>query len=163
MFINPTKKDLRIRYVYGLSPLEKAMVKAYLQGCVYSWCKNNQSQNGKGEPEWFKAQYFLGKDNFYWQGTPLFCLYARRLRQYNGHIDKAIGQAARDAGHLLKALLRDDKRCFRTMTDKRGFRWYQWDGNPDSNRLNETPQYHPYISRTKELLERELDSFIETD
>lgn len=84
MFIDPTEKDLQVRHVNGLSPLEKAMVRAYLQGCVYSWCKNNQSQDGAEEPKWFKSQYFLGEDNYYWQGTPLFCLYAKRLRQYDG-------------------------------------------------------------------------------
>lgn len=163
MFINPTEKDLTIRNVSGLSPLENAMVRAYLQGCVYSWCKNNQSQDGSEEPKWFKAQYFLGEDNYYWQGTPLFCLYAKRLRQYDDDSEKAAEQAARDAGHLLKAVLRDDKRYFRTETDERGYRWYQWDGNADVNTLDASPQYHTYISRAKQQLERDIDSFIKTD
>lgn len=163
MLINPTEKDLSIRNVSGLSPLEKAMVRAYLQGCVYSWCKNNQSQDGSEEPKWFKAQYFLGEDNYYWQGTPLFCLYAKRLRQYDGDSEKAVEQAARDAGHLLKALLLEDKRYFRTETDNRGYRWYQWDGNADANSLDVTPQYHPYITRAKQQLESDTDSFVETD
>lgn len=35
MFDNPPPKDNYIQNVSGLSPLETALAKAYLQGCVY--------------------------------------------------------------------------------------------------------------------------------
>lgn len=66
MFINEKEEDKIIREVYGLSDLECALVRAYLQGCVYiTWCKNRsrRKEDGTLECELFKAQYFLGNEN----------------------------------------------------------------------------------------------------
>lgn len=60
MFINESPTDEKICEVHGLSALERALVLAYLQGCVYSWCKNHSSYSASGvlESEPFKAQFF---------------------------------------------------------------------------------------------------------
>lgn len=165
MFINEKEEDRMIRKVHGLSDLECALVRAYLQGCVYTWCKNRShyKEDDTLECEPFKAQYFLGGDNYHWEGTPLFCLYAKRLRYYDGDSESACTQAARDVGHLLKYVIRKDKRTFHTWTDTGGFRWYQWDGRNDEELLAHSPEYHDYITKAKQQFEAEVDSFITTN
>lgn len=144
-------KDKAIREVHGLSPLETALAKAYLQGCVYGWCKSKGT-----EP--FRAQFFLGGDNYFWQSTPMFAVYAKRMIYYDGNWDAASHQAAIDAGHLLKAVIIEDKRFFRTWTGEDGFRWYQWDG--DTSQDNEMRKaYNDYILSAKDSLEPHEDSF----
>ena len=54
--------------VHGLSDEQLRLMKAFLQGAVYCWCKNRKD-------EWFAARDLLGGDNYYWQGTPLIQLY----------------------------------------------------------------------------------------
>lgn len=101
--------------VSGLSEAEKREIRAYLQGAVYCWC--NSSQKGK----WFKAQDFLGGNNTFWEGTPIYRLYERLLPK--GH-DYAHEQAGKDAGRILKSLLNEDARAFET---RKGFvREYRW-------------------------------------
>lgn len=153
MFINATVSDNKVQDVNGLTPLEKALVLSYLQGCVYSWCNN---QGGK----WFKAQFFLGGQNYYWQGTPLYCLYSKRYREYNKDSAKACEQAARDAGHLLKDLLLNDKRHFHTNSEN-GYRWYSWDEANDEDILDKHIMFHSYITNAKDELEPTADSFID--
>lgn len=163
MFINESPTDEKICEVHGLSVLERALVLAYLQGCVYSWCKNHSSYSASGvlESEPFKAQFFLGGENYHWQGTPMYCLYAKRCREYGGNSEKASSQAARDVGHLLKRLLRNDKRGFYTWLDSREYRWYQWDGSPDAEIVESSPLYSEYIIEARNHLELAEDSFIE--
>ena len=57
MFINEKEEDKIIRKVHGLSDLERALVRAYLQGCVYTWCKNRsqRKEDGTLDCEPFKA------------------------------------------------------------------------------------------------------------
>lgn len=152
MFNNPTSKDNYIQNVSGLSPLETAMAKAYLQGCVYGWCKNNGTRP-------FRAQFFLGGDNYFWQCTPMFAVYTKRIAFYHGDCDLASEQAGKDAGWLLKDVIKNDKRHFRTWTGDDGFRWYAWDGVKNENRESH-PEYSRYINKAKEQLELRVNSFL---
>ena len=61
----------RYKRVNGFTDEQLYLMKAFLQGAVYCWCKNRKD-------EWFAARDLLGGDNYYWQGTPLFPLYKRQ-------------------------------------------------------------------------------------
>ena len=50
--------------VNGFTDEQLNLMRAFLQGAVYCWCKNRKD-------EWFAARDLLGGDNYYWQGTPL--------------------------------------------------------------------------------------------
>jgi len=88
-----------LRDVKCLSDDEKKNIKYFLKGAVYCWCKNR-----KDEP--FSLQSLMGGDNFYWQGTPLYQLYKKK-EEICG--EKAVEEAAKSAGWLLKSVLADDK------------------------------------------------------
>ena len=109
--------DERIIGVNGLSNDVLIAIRAYLQGAVYCWC------NTKGEIP-FAARDFLGGENFFWEGTPMYELYGRYIRAGKSK-EYAFEQAAKDAGKILKSVLHDDKRYFKS-TD--GYRKsYAWE------------------------------------
>ena len=117
MALNPQSE---VRDVYGIADEEKSLIKAYLQGAVYSWVKNRKD-------EWFAARDLVGGENFEWQGTPLIVLYKKHISKGKSS-DKAIVDAAKDLGWLLKAILNDDKRHFEV--GKSGLTAaYKWVGN----------------------------------
>ena len=93
-----------IRDVLGISDEEKSLIKAYLQGAVYTWVKNRKD-------EWFAARDLVGGENFEWSGTPLIVLYEKHINKGKPS-DEAIIGAAKDLGWLLKSVLNDDKRHF---------------------------------------------------
>lgn len=67
-----------------------------------------------------------GGDNFFWEGTPLYELYLKHERM--GKEEQAVGDAAKDAGWLLKKVIHKDKRLFDSK--KEGLvRHYKWDGD----------------------------------
>lgn len=111
--------------VNGFSDHQIVLMRAFLQGAVYCWCKNRKE-------EWFAARDLVGGDNYYWQGTPLIDLYEFYL---GGRTDAAsnqyaIEEAGKAAGRLLKGVLVDDKRTFET---REGFtREYRWTGEEDN-------------------------------
>ena len=152
MFIEKTSSNEYVQQVHGLSPLETALAKSFLQGCVYGWCKNNGT-----EP--FRAQFFLGGDNYFWQCTPMFAVYEKRMAYYDDDWEKASKRAGIDAGWLLKDVLKYDKRNFHTWTGDDGFRWYQWDGNTQDE-VEISREYHRYILAAKNSLEPDVESFI---
>jgi hypothetical protein len=97
------------------------LIKSFLQGAVYCWCKNCKTE--EQTPKWFAARDILGGDNYYWEKTPLIKLY--QWHDDNGASDP-INMAGRDAGHLLLDVIADDKRIFNT---REGYtREYQWTG-----------------------------------
>jgi hypothetical protein len=99
----------------------KIMIKAYIQGAVYCWCKNCKEENGQSR--WFAARDLFGGDNYYWNDTPLIGLYS--WHEANDSSDP-IKMAGRDVGELLKEVLHEDAREFRT---KKGYtREYVWTG-----------------------------------
>lgn len=73
------------------------------------WCKNRSD-------EWFSIRDLMGGDNFYWEGTPLICLWEK---------NKDVVAAGKDAGWLLKKVISDDKRTFETKKEElvRKYRW----------------------------------------
>ena len=58
--------------VNGFSERQLDLMRAFLQGAVYCWCKNRKN-------EWFAARDLLGGDNYYWQGTPPSCRYTTTI------------------------------------------------------------------------------------
>lgn len=111
-------ENVRVRVVKGLDKIEMRGIKDFLQGSVYCWCKNRKG-------EWFSARELLGGDNFHWQGTPLMVLY-KRQKEINKSSSEAVTQAGKDVGNILKNVLSEDRRVFRT---EEGYtRRYIWDG-----------------------------------
>ena len=105
-----------IRNVNGISKKQKRKIRDFLQGAVYSWCKNKKG-------EWFAARDLLGGDNFYWEGTPMYALYEK---------SKDVEQAGKDAGWLLKKVINKDKRSFNTRKEGR-VREYCWNEKEDNS------------------------------
>jgi hypothetical protein len=83
-----------------LSERELERIKAFIQGAVYSYCKNC-----KGES--FSASTLFGGDNYYWQGTPLEVVYERHIED-----DDPVNRAGIDVGWILLDVLVSDKRHF---------------------------------------------------
>ncbi len=98
------KPPSQLRNVRGITDAQAALIKAYLQGSVYSWVKNR-----KGEK--FAARDLVGGDNYEWEGTPLFVLYEKHIA-LGKESNAAIKAAGKDLGWLLKAFLHEDKRTF---------------------------------------------------
>ena len=110
--------ESEIRKVYEITQEEETAICNFLQGAVYCWCKNRPD-------EWFGMRDLMGGDNYYWQGTPLYCLYIK-------HSDKstAVEDAGKDSGWLLKKIIYEDKRHFDTK--KEGLiRKYKWVGGEE--------------------------------
>lgn len=107
--------ESEIRDVHGITDEQKQRILDFLQGAVYSWCKNRKN-------EWFAARDLLGGDNYYWQRTPMIALYEK---------SENVEQAGKDAGWLLKRVLNDDKRTFEVSTDGR-VKMYRWNGQEDN-------------------------------
>jgi len=109
-----------IRGVYGITDEQKRLIKAYLQGAVYSWAKNVPNEQ-------FAARDLVGGKNFEWSGTPLIVLYEKHIDAGKAP-DEAIEAAAKDLGWLLKAVLAEDKRHFEA--GRSGLTaGYRWTGN----------------------------------
>ena len=109
-------EESEIRDVHGISDEQKQRIRDFLQGAVYSWCKNRKD-------EWFAARDLLGGDNYFWQNTPMFDLYEK---------SQDVEQAGKDAGWLLKQVINDDKRSFETK--KEGLvRQYRWNGDENND------------------------------
>ena len=110
----------KLRNVYGISDEQASLIKAFLQGAVYSWVKNR-----KGEQ--FAARDLVGGDNFEWEGTPLIVLYDKHVA-LGKDVESAIDEAAKDVGWLLKMVLDKDKRHFEA--GRSGLTaGYKWIGN----------------------------------
>jgi hypothetical protein len=96
--------------------LEK--IKAYIKGCVYTFCNTNKLDGGS---EWFAAHNLFGDENYYWQ-QPIKTIwdYHKGL----GKSDKvAFNAAGRDIGWLLKEVLNEDlNREYVQSTKQRLFR-----------------------------------------
>jgi len=107
-------EDQKTRKVKNISKQEKQSIINFFQGSIYSWCNNN---NG-----WFSLRDLMGKDNFYWQGTPLYILYKTHLNKGNSSPIKAAGK---DAGWLLKKTIKEDDRFFDTKREDM-IRKYKW-------------------------------------
>jgi len=97
---------------------KKNEIKNFIQGSVYCWCKNCQEND---EPRWFKASDLFGGDNYYWNGTPLIELF--NWHDKNNAKDP-VNMAGRDVGELLRDVILEDDRKFKTRSGYR--REYLW-------------------------------------
>jgi len=102
----------KVREVRNITNDEKQRIEDFLQGAVYSWCKNNDT--------WFALRDLMGGDNFHWQGTPLIALYEKHKAKKN-----ATELAGKDAGWILKKVINNDKRLFDTKKEAMT-RKYKW-------------------------------------
>ncbi|TGK68752.1 cell division protein SepF [Leptospira wolffii] len=111
--MNPSK----VQEVSGLNDEQKQRMYDFLQGAIYSWCKNREN-------EWFSVQALMGGKNTDWTGTPLEQVYLKHLE--SGSEDPE-GAAGRDAGWLLKIVLDADDRVFehRDGFQRKEYRWVQ--------------------------------------
>lgn len=106
-----------IRDVHGITDDEKLRIFYFLQGAVYSWCKNRPG-------EWFSMRDLMGGENYYWEGTPLLVLYEKHKN--NGkEWEAAVKDAGKDSGWLLKKVISKDDRHFETKKEEliRKYRW----------------------------------------
>lgn len=98
--------------------LEKA--KAYIHGAVYYWCNNKKD-------DWFFAGDLFGKDNYFWNTTPLHPIW--KWHNARGAKDPVL-MAGRDVGSILKEILKNDTRTFDTRKVARRQGWptcqYKW-------------------------------------
>ncbi len=61
-----------IRDVTGLTRQQEGDIRNFLQGAVYTWCKNRKD-------EWFALRDLMGGDNYDWSDTPLQVLYDKHI------------------------------------------------------------------------------------
>lgn len=106
-----------VRGVTGISQDKKQRIIDFLQGAVYSWCKNRKD-------EWFSMRDLMGGDNYYWEGTPLLVLYSKHENK-GKQWELAVKDAGKDSGWLLKKVIVDDKRTFDTKKEEL-IRKYCW-------------------------------------
>lgn len=117
--------DRELRVVNKISELELNLIKAFIQGAIYSWAKNI------GRDAWFAVRDLFGGDNFYWQGTPLEVLWKKQKLLGRSNED-AIKGAAKDLGWITKRVIDEDKRSFETR--KAGLvRQYKWTGDENND------------------------------
>ncbi len=106
--------SIEIREVSGISEEEKQKIIDFLQGAVYCWCKNRPN-------EWFALRDLVGGENYYWEGTALEVLFEKHKNKSNDPVK----EAGKDAGWLLKKVLKKDLREFES-TKKGLVRHYKW-------------------------------------
>lgn len=120
------EESSEFRDVHGITDEEKELVKAFMQGAVYSWVKNCS-----GVP--FTVRDLVGGENYNWEGTPLQALYTKHVDCGKEH-ESAVEAAARDLGWLTKTVLHDDRRHFEVtkVGGKLGkVSSYRWTGDGD--------------------------------
>lgn len=66
------KPESELREVYGIDDFQKALIKAYMQGAIYSWVKNKKG-------ELFAIRDLVGGENYEWAGTPLYALWEKHI------------------------------------------------------------------------------------
>ena len=94
------------------------IIKAYIKGCVYSFCNSNKLNGGS---DWFAAHNLFGEENYYWQ-PPIKAIWT-----YHKSIAKSDKSACSAAGHdigwlLKQILLEDTNRKYEQSTKQRQFR-----------------------------------------
>lgn len=112
------------RAVVGITKEEHDAIFSFLQGAIYSWCKNRAD-------EWFSIRELLGGDNYFWDGTPLIALYTKHKEQLGKEWDQAIEGADKDSRWILKEVIFKDKRIFESKKDDT-IRIYKWTGETES-------------------------------
>jgi len=114
------KPASEVRDVQGVTPEEMQLIKAFIQGAVYTWAKNHPG-------DWFAARDLVGGENFDWNGTPLQVLFEKHIDAGKNDAE-ATDAAGRDIGWITKSVLDADKRTFEA--DNSGYvSQYRWVGN----------------------------------
>ncbi len=109
-----------MRNDFGICDSDLRYIKCFLQGAVYCWVKNRKD-------EVFAVRDLMGGENFEWGGTPLISLYEKHIAKSKSD-DFAVAEAGKDLGWILKNVLDEDKRSFRS--SKKGMtKGYTWIGN----------------------------------
>ena len=99
---------------------------AFIQGAVYCWCRNNKYEDGSNML--FSVRDLFAGPGTSWKTTPLYEL----RRWHEIHYPNFPPQtAAKDLNFLLKDVLIEDVRVFRTV--KYDIRHYVWTGKEQSN------------------------------
>ncbi len=111
-----TNENNKYKNITCISENEQQNILCYLQGAVYCWCKNRKNEN-------FSLRDLVGGENYFWQGTPLFVLY--EINEKKHEVKKAVKEAGKIAGHLLKKVVIIDKRKFETYREGL-IRKYKW-------------------------------------
>ncbi|WP_290724990.1 hypothetical protein [Fibrobacter sp. UBA2449] len=107
-------QDGKIRKIHAISEAKVQEIKHFFQGAIR--CHDKVAVG-----EWFSLRDLMGGENFDWNGTPLQELF----EAYRGRSD-ALKMAAKSAGWLLKAAIKDDP-YRRYETKKEAFtRKYRW-------------------------------------
>lgn len=107
--------DSDIWCVDGISEEDTSAIGYFFQGAVYCWCKNNSDR-------WFTLSDLMGGCNSDWNNTPLQSIFKKHESK-----ERSIAkiETAKDAGSLLKNMIKLDKRFFETKKDS-GSRAYKW-------------------------------------
>lgn len=93
-----------LREPSGIDITQRGLIRAFMQGAVYSWVKNRP-----GEP--FAVRDLVGGLNNDWNGTLLQVLYDRHV-DAGRNAEEAFEAAAKDLGWIVKTLLSEDRRTF---------------------------------------------------
>lgn len=107
----------RLRKSFDIREENLLAIKVFLQGSVYCWVKNRSD-------EVFAARNLVGGENYDWNGTPLIVLYEKHIARGKKH-DKAVEEAGKDLGWILKLVLHEDRRVFQSCDAgmAQGYRW----------------------------------------
>ena len=101
-----------------ISKEEKERIICFIQGAVYSFCKNNYDD---GKRKAFAARDLFGGVNNDWGGTPLQVLYNCHA---NNNADNPENLAGKDVGWLLLEVINNDSRKFKKIKDH--VNYYEW-------------------------------------
>jgi len=119
--------DQPARNINSLSESDILEARKYIQEAVYDWCKNKPD-------DVFAVRDLFGGENTDWGGTPLQEIYGHWSSLYRGqHPElsddelhkKAADQTAKDVGCLVKFVLQNDKRNFKSCNagEAKGYKW----------------------------------------
>lgn len=112
------------RNVTNIDQRDLDLIKAFIQGAIYSWAKNT------GKDTWFAVRDLFGGDNYYWEGTPLMALWEKQ-KNIGKNGAEATEAAAKDLGWITKNVINQDKRTFETRKAKL-VRQYKWTGEENN-------------------------------
>lgn len=98
------RPESNLREPSGVNDTERALIRAFMQGAVYSWVKNRPGES-------FAVRDLVGGLNNDWNGTPLQVLYDKHI-DAGKNDEEAFEAAAKDLGWIVKSLLSEDRRIF---------------------------------------------------
>lgn len=121
----------RLQAVHGLDERDLRDIEMFMRGAVYCWIKNHPTK-------WFAVHDLVGGLINDWEGTPLLILRDRNAARHPGNEKTAHDQAGRDLGWIVKSMLHEDGRMFRTRRVEDQPREYRWIQDP-AGEVDEEP------------------------